>query len=91
MAKQKKPFSKNTSVPSLTDQARDELFSHILRCGVVEAEPEQQKEWLDDTIQYLAERYPDLTEEQINQVRVLGERFCRPIVRKPEVAGTGAE
>lgn len=91
MAKQKKPFSKNTSAPSITDQARDELFSHILRCGVVEAEPEQQKEWIDDTMQYLAERYPDLDEEQLNQVRVLGERFCRPIVRKPEVAASSAE
>jgi uncharacterized protein (DUF2235 family) len=86
MAKQKKPFSRNTSAPSLTDQARDELFSHILRCGVVEAEPEQQKEWMDDTMQYLAERYPDLDEEQLNQVRILGERFCQPVVRKPEVA-----
>ncbi len=91
MAKQRKPFSKNTSAPSITDQARDELFSHILRCGVVEADPEQQKEWIDDTMQYLSERYPDLDEEQLNQVRVLGERFCRPVVRKPEVAGSSAE
>jgi len=91
MAKQKKPFSRNTSAPSLTDQARDELFSHILRCGVVEADPEQQKEWMDDTMQYLAERYPDLDDEQLSQVRTLGERFCRPVVRKPEVAGSGAE
>jgi hypothetical protein len=91
MPKQKKPFSKNTATPSITDQARDELFSHILRCGVVEAEPEQQKEWMDDTMQYLAERYPDLDDEQLSQVRTLGERFCRPVVRKPEVAGSSAE
>jgi uncharacterized protein (DUF2235 family) len=91
MAKQKKPFTKNTSAPSILDQARDELFSHILRCGVVEAEPEHQKEWIDDTMQYLAERYPDLDEEQLTQVRLLGERFCRPVVRKPEVAGSSAE
>jgi hypothetical protein len=90
MAKQKKPFSKNTSAPSISDQARDELFSHILRCGVVEADPDQQKEWMDDTMQYLAERYPDLAEEELNQVRILGERFCRPVIRKPETAGTGA-
>lgn len=91
MAKQKKTFTKSTVAPSFLDQARDELFSHILRCGVVEAEPEHQKEWMDDTMQYLAERYPDLDEEQLNQVRLLGERFCRPVVRKPEVAGTNAE
>jgi hypothetical protein len=75
--------------PSSVDQARDELFSHILRCGVTEAEPEHQKEWIDDTMQYLAERYADLNEQELAQVRLLGERFCKPIVRgKPEVAGT---
>ena len=75
--------------PSSVDQARDELFSHILRCGVTEAEPEHQKEWMDDTMQYLAERYADLSEEELAQVRVLGERFCKPVVRgKPETAGS---
>lgn len=77
--------------PSGVDQARDELFSHILRCGVTEAEPDQQKEWMDDTMQYLAERYPDLGEEDLTQVRVLGERFCRPVVRRPEEAVTSPE
>jgi len=77
------------SGPSPADQARDELFSHILRCGVTEAEPEHQKEWMDDTMQYLAERYPDLDETELAQVRVLGERFCKPVVRgKPETAGS---
>ena len=80
------PKSPNT--PSLSDQARDELFSHILRCGVTEADPEHQKEWIDDTMQYLAERYPELAPEELTQVRTLGERFCKPVVRKPEVATT---
>lgn len=75
--------------PSIVDQARDELFSHILRCGVTEAEPEHQKEWMDDTLQYLTERFPDLSEKELAQVRVLGERFCKPIVRgNPEIAGS---
>lgn len=91
MAKQKKPFTKQTSAPTMLDQARDELFSHILRCGVVDADLEHQKEWIDDTMQYLGERYPDLDEEQLTQVRTLGERFCRPVVRKPEVAASVAE
>lgn len=77
--------------PSLVEQARDELFSQILRCGVTEAEPEHQKEWIDDTMQYLSERYPDLGESDLAQVRVLGERFCKPVVRaKPETAGSPA-
>ena len=83
----KKPA--RTAGPSILDQARDELFSHILRCGVTEAEPEHQKEWMDDTMQYLAERYADLSDAELAQVRVLGERFCKPIIRgKPETAGS---
>lgn len=68
-------------MPTALDQARDELFSHVLRCGVLEAAPEHQKEWMDDTMQYLADRYPDLNAEALAQVRVLGERFCRPVVK----------
>lgn len=67
-------------MPTALDQARDELFSHILRCGVLEAAVEHQKEWMDDTVQYIGERY-SLTPEQVTQVRVLGDRFCQPVKR----------
>jgi hypothetical protein len=73
------------------DQARDELFSHILRCGVIEALPEHQKDWMDDTMLYLADRYEDLSDEELAQLRVLGERFCQPVQRKVETVGSGAE
>lgn len=73
------------TTPSPFDQARDELFSHILRCGVIEADAEQQKAWMDDTMQYLAERYSDLSEEQLTNLRVLGDRFCKPVVRRQPV------
>ena len=53
-------------------QARDEMFSHILRCGVIDALPEHQKDWFDDTMLYLADRYDDLTEEELAQLRVAG-------------------
>lgn len=66
------------------DQARDEMFSHILRCGVIEALPEHQKEWFDDTMQYLADRYPSLSEEEFAGLRTLGERYCQPVQRRPE-------
>jgi hypothetical protein len=82
----KKGRTAPASAPSLFDQARDELFSHILRCGVVEADAEQQKAWMDDTMQYLAERYADLNEEQLTELRTLGDRFCQPVRRQP--AGT---
>lgn len=71
-------------------QARDELFSHILRCGVIDALPEHQKDWFDDTMLYLVDRYEDLSEEELSQLRVLGERFCQPVQRKAEPVETGA-
>ncbi|CAN5493743.1 hypothetical protein BH24GEM3_BH24GEM3_09620 [soil metagenome] len=61
-------------------RARDELFSHIHRCGVLKATEEQQIEWMDDTIAYVGERYPELSEEQLDVLRVMGMRFCRPAV-----------
>jgi hypothetical protein len=70
--------------PSSFDQARDEMFSHILRCGVIEALPEHQKDWFDDTMQYIADRYEDLGAESIAQLRQLGERYCQPVQRRAE-------
>lgn len=78
----KKHSGRAPTAPSAQDQARDELFSHILRCGVLDAAPEHQKEWMDDTMQYLADRYTDLAEEQLAEVRLLGERYCRPVVQR---------
>ncbi|HKV73780.1 MAG TPA: hypothetical protein VJN95_04610 [Gemmatimonadales bacterium] len=78
----KKKTRRETATTSSFDQARDELFSHILRCQVLEALPEHQKEWFDDTMQYIGERYEDLAEEQVQQLRQLGERFCQPVVAR---------
>jgi hypothetical protein len=66
------------------------MFSHILRCGVIDALPEHQKDWFDDTMLYLQDRYEDLSEEELVQLRQLGERFCQPVQRKPEPVETGA-
>ena len=71
-------------------QARDEMFSHILRCGVIDALPEHQKDWFDDTMLYLADRFDDLTDEELTQLRLLGERFSQPVQRKVETVETGA-
>src|SRR2546427_12171464 len=79
------------AIPTSFEQARDELFSHILRCGVLEAGPEHQKEWFDDTLLYLADRFADLTETELHELRVLGERYCRPVVPRttPVVVNAG--
>ena len=64
----------------LLDRARDELFSHINRCGVLQASPEDQKVWMDETIDYVAERYPDLTDADLEGLHQVGMRFCQPAI-----------
>jgi hypothetical protein len=87
---EQKTERKAPATPSAFDQARDELFSHVLRCGVIEALPEHQKEWFDDTMQYIGERYNELKDTELAQLRTLGERYCQP-VRRVETAGSAAE
>lgn len=62
----------------LLDRARDELFSHINHCQVVQAAPDHQKEWMSETIEYLAERFPELGDEDLEELRTVGLRFCKP-------------
>lgn len=71
-----------------TDDARDELFSHIQRCGVLQATKKDQEEWLLDTMDYLAGRYPELNEQQMAAVEVMGRRYLEPVV--PHGADTHA-
>jgi hypothetical protein len=86
MAK-RKPGKREESAPRMFEQARDEMYSHILRCGVLEAAAEQQAEWFDDTMEYLGERYEDLTDDELRQLRQLGERYCRPIIQRTTPVG----
>lgn len=64
----------------LLDRARDELFSHINRCGVLQASPEDQKSWMQETIDYMAERYPDLSDADLDALQQVGIRFCQPAI-----------
>jgi hypothetical protein len=64
----------------LKDRARDELFSHINRCGVLRAEHDAQEEWLNETMAYLSDRYTDLTEVDLKELYTVGLRFCRPAI-----------
>jgi hypothetical protein len=83
MSKGKPP--RNKPAPSrLFDQARDELFSHILRCGVLEAAASDQKDWFDDTMEYLGERYEGLNQRELESLRQLGERYCQPVITRTE-------
>jgi hypothetical protein len=79
MAKQQKDNRRNSvATPTPFEQARDELFQHIIRCGVIGADIEHQAEWFNDTMQYLEERYPELSETQMTELRTLGDRFAQP-------------
>jgi hypothetical protein len=62
------------------DLARDELMSHIHRCGVLKASEEQQDAWLTETMEYMAERYAELSEEQLSELLQIGQRFCKPVI-----------
>jgi hypothetical protein len=84
-----KKKTRSTSEAISFAQARDELFSHILRCGVIDALPEHQKDWFDDTMGYVADRYEDLTDAELTQLRTLGERYCQP-VRRVDTVVSGA-
>ena len=66
------------SSSTVFDQARDELFQHIMTCGVVGADEQHQTEWFDDTMKYFTERYPELDERGVQELRKLGERFAQP-------------
>ena len=70
------------SKEKLMDRARDELFSHINRCGVLKAAEEDQKHWMDETIEYLGERYPDLADADLGQLYEIGIRFCKPAIAR---------
>lgn len=72
-------------VPTPFEDARDEMFQHIMKCGVIGAETEDQQEWFDSTMTYLAERYHELGKGEIAELRVLGERFVQPAKVKTAV------
>ena len=78
MAKQKNPQKAGPATASPFEEARDELFQHIMRCGVVGSAEDDQKAWFADTMQYMSDRYPELTGEQIDELRQLGQRFAQP-------------
>jgi hypothetical protein len=76
--------------PSPFEQARDELFQHIMRCGVVGADPEHMDEWFADTMKYMSDRFPELGEQQMSELRTLGQRFAQPPKTRTETDAASA-
>jgi hypothetical protein len=75
-----------SSRPTAMDEARNELFGHIHRCGVMQATRDQQEEWMKDTIQFLGERYTALTERELKELAAIGMRFCSPVIANADAA-----
>lgn len=95
MAKRHGPSNNNNnrgrrdSAPATPfEEARDELFQHVMQCGVIGADPEHQGEWFDQTMAYFTDRFPELTPTQVKELRTLGERFAQP--PKGRVTATSA-
>ncbi|HXY30591.1 MAG TPA: hypothetical protein VEI06_07755 [Gemmatimonadaceae bacterium] len=64
--------------PTPFEQARDEMFQQIIRCGVLQASPEHQQEWFAETMAYLENRYHELSKAELEELRTQGVRFCAP-------------
>ena len=87
MAKQQqKRTMKAPATPSPFEEARDELFQHIMRCGVVGSEADDQAHWFGETMAYMTDRFPELSAEQIGELRKLGERFAQPPKKRDDTA-----
>lgn len=65
------------------------MFQHVMRCGVIGSDPDHQREWFDETMNYLADRYHELSKTEVADLRTLGERFAQP-AKKPEPIATDA-
>jgi len=74
--------------PTIMTKARDELMSHTIRCDVLDAHPEDRAEWLEDTIDYMAGRYPQLSDLQLTRLEMIGKQFIKPVI--PHGAGKSA-
>ena len=67
-------------------QARDELFSHINRCGVLSATDDDRSVWMAETIDYIGERFPDLVGPDLQELHQVGIRFCQPAINNVPTA-----
>jgi hypothetical protein len=51
-----------------------------------------QQQWMSETIEYIGERFPDLTDEELVRLREIGMRFCKPAIsRRPASTETSME
>jgi hypothetical protein len=64
-------------------------MSHVIRCDVLQAEMDHRMEWLGETLEFMAERYPQLSGMQMAQLEMMGKQFLRPAI--PHGSGKNAQ
>jgi hypothetical protein len=47
-------------------------------------------EWFTETIKYMTERFPELSEQQIGELKTLGLRFAQPPKARTETNAASA-
>ena len=72
-------MGKNHQTTTL-DRARDELMSHVVRCNVLDARMDDRNAWLDETMVYMQERFPGLSQLELAQLELLGRQFIKPAI-----------
>ncbi len=87
MTSQKTRRRPTVAVTGVFAEARDELFHHIMQCGVIESDAAHQMEWFGQTMAYMSERYHELAPSDLAELRLLGERFCQPPKTQPQPSG----
>ena len=75
------------SYPELSDSGRGEgeqaggdQIETVALGDALQAEDDDKKHWMDETIDYIGERYPDLTDGDLTGLREMGIRFCQPAI-----------
>jgi hypothetical protein len=69
-------FSRQDHPPArLLEQLEEEFCSHLLRSGIADEQPDRQQEWLAETMEYFAARYPGVPRAWLERLRDAAERF----------------
>ena len=53
-------------------------MSHVVRCEVLSARMEDRNQWLDETMEYMRDRYPSLNDMQLASLEMIGRQFIKP-------------
>ena len=80
MTRKRRPKPRPVQSQTVMERARDELFSAIRQCGVIGAEEAEQFAWMDETLEYMKQRHPQLSGHELDQLRIAGMRFCQPVI-----------